>query len=296
VSDTAAQHASLRELLPLYALGALTGEKECDLVCAHLASGCVTCAEELAAYARTAARLPDALAPVSPRADVRAKLAARLAKESQEPTAVPGGADVIALRPRASRASRAWPVAAAIAATIAAIAVASTIRYRDDAAAERVARADAETRAGQASDRATSLQSDLAKREAELAGERAVVAAFAAGDAKIFTVAAKGAEAGSARISWNPASHKWAVIAQGLAPAPNGQRYELWIVAMNGKKLGGVKPAGFLSPPDASGTSYLDVDLPPGAKVDGAAISREPAQKKTPDAPEGPVTHFGLVG
>ena len=66
-------HAAVRDLLPLFALGALKGSDDAANVCAHLASGCAACAEELADFSRTAGHLPDALPPVAPRPQARTR-------------------------------------------------------------------------------------------------------------------------------------------------------------------------------------------------------------------------------
>lgn len=273
-------HAAVRDLLPLFVLGALDGSADCEAVCAHLATGCPACAEELAAFARTSAKLPEALAPVAPRPAAREKLAAALAKT---PQAAPS--NVVALR-RGPSPMRGWTTAA-IAASVAALAMVAAVRSSDELRREKEWHFTAEKRLADADLHAKDLEERLAQ-------DRESMLALANGTAKVFALAPQPGETGSARVVWDTSARKWVLFASGLKPAAAGKEaYELWFIQQDKKgNLTKISAGKFTA--DANGFVRYETSLPANlASVELGAITREPIPDPDAVNPSGPIVLLG---
>lgn len=259
------------ELAPLFALDALDGEDRAGFE-AHL-PGCVACRVELAAHQAVVARLPLALSPVPPRTALgigileQARPAAGLA-------APPG--------PRA----RIYPALATAAAALLAVGLALTWQERG------VARRQADSqrqRAAHLEVELAQLRSELSTVRASLAREQGLRELVAHPDARLTKLAAlPPAPGAAARVVWNPGSREAWLLASGLAPAPAGKAYEVWVI---GK--GAPVPAGtFQVGPDGKAAFKLP-DVAETAEVKTFAVTIEPAQGVP--APTGPMVLAGAV-
>lgn len=268
--STGLPHQAIRELLPLYVLGALEGAPECDAVCGHLATGCVACAEELASLARATTAIPAALPAVAPSPSLRAKVEAAVRAAPQEQ---PAG-DVVPLHRRGGTSVLPrWAFVAA--AAIAIIATAWGLSAADDLRRERQQRWGLEKFVTQLQDRQLQLQRDAtAGREA--------LAQVAAGEAMVFTIgSADGSASGSGRIVWHKKNRQWTLLAHDLPPLPDDRAYELWFITADQKEA----IAGGKFRPDESGLVRYTAPLPPGRDdlVIGA-VTLEPSIESAEDA------------
>lgn len=266
-------HASVRELLPLYVLGILDGTPDCEIVCNHLASGCLGCTRELGEYASLAAKVGETIAPATLPDALRAKVEKRIAESKrEEPAPI---AKVLAFPTRER-----WLLVAA--ASVAAMAILSAFYFQDSLRRERLDSFDANKRLVEVESRDRHL-------EEELAADRDVLASLA-GNSKVFDLApASKDQQGSARVVWDRTNRRWIVLAKDLKPLPAGKAYELWFIAGNEKI-----PAGTFRP-DASGSARHIVAVPEGLqRIDVGAVTLEPAAGVS--APTGPIVIAGKVG
>lgn len=275
-------HRDLQELLPLYALGALEGTPDCERVCAHLATGCATCAELLADHARTAGDLATSLPPQTPRPEMRAALATRLA--STRPAA-----DGESARPASPRAValprvRAWRSAFALAAAVAAVGILAAFKFQDDYRREH-------TRLAENARRLEQTRRDQERLAAQLVDDQRVIAAIRAGHAQLIPLSAAKDQQGEGAIVWDRANDRWILIARGMKPLPAGKAYELWFIAKDGRKVA----AGTFRP-DAAGNARHERDVPPqlGPAIALGAVTLEPAAGV--EAPTGPIVLSGKAG
>ena len=257
-------HGTIRDLLPLYVLGALDGTPDCEAVCAHLATGCITCTAELAEHAETAAAIATAEPPVAPGAGVRAALEKRLASAPREESSP--SAKVIVF-PRA-RMATAVAAAAAIAASLAAF------YFQDSLRRERNESFLAGKQLVESESKARELQEALNR-------DHDVLAALG-GESSVFDLAPQKEQQGRGRVVWDRTHRRWILLASGLKPLPADKAYELWFIAGD-RKI----PAGVFRP-DASGNARHIVELPAGLqKIDVGAVTLEPASGV--QAPTGPI-------
>ncbi len=257
------EHAQIRELLPLYALGALEGSDECDVVCSHLATGCPECTAELAEHARVATRLGDALAPVEPRPDVRAALAKTLA-------ASPRVKEAKVIPIKAVRSKPAWPWIGIPTAAAAAWMVAAVNQNQQLSWAPHRPRGDAKEIA--------TLTADLARVRRALADDEEITTALAKGVAQVIELAPSKGETGSGVVIWDKKAKTWTLLASGMKPLTQDQVYELWFVRADLKDVRSA--VRFEAGPD--GLVRQTVSVPAGMQIDLAAITVEP---KANDAP-----------
>jgi len=258
------EHARLRELLPLYVLGALEGSDECDVVCAHLATGCPECAVELAEHARVAAAMPEVLAPIAPRATVRAALEKKLA---DAPKVV--AMHTPAIRRAETRLSWVWvalPTAAAAAAIIAAVNLNEQLRWEKN-------------RHWEDAKEITDLSVEMAALQKEIAKNDALANALATGDAQVIALGpAAAGQTGTGHVIWNKKDRTWTLLASGMKPLDKDQVYELWFI-----KNGADPRSAIRFEPDAKGvvrqTIAVPADMP---QIDLAAVTLEPKKNDDP--------------
>lgn len=272
------RHAEIRDLLPLYALGALAGTDDCDAVCEHLASGCAECSAELAIHASLAVRLPDALAPMTPRPAAREALVRRLAAEPR------GGRVVSFQEARARRRSSTWLWTAAASAAAAAAFVAA-INLREQLRWER-------NRHFENAKEIADLSAELGRLDRELAADEALLDALASGDATVISLApARADQSGTGHLVWNRKDRTWTLLASGMKPLGREEIYELWLV-----KEGEEARSALRFEPGPDGLVRQTVKLPPDLeRVDVAAITLEPRKGDDPK-PSGVYVIRGKAG
>lgn len=277
-------HAQVRDLLPLYALGALAGTDDCDVVCEHLASGCAECAAELAAHALVAAELPAALPAMTPHAATRDALARRIAATPRDRKA----GDVVSLEEtRAGRGhgrSSRW-LWTAVASAVAAAAFVAAINLREQLRWER-------NRHFEDAKRIADLSADLGRLERLLQADEALVNALASGEATVFPLAPAGAgQTGSGHVIWNRKERTWTLLASGMKPLARDQIYELWFVKEGEEARSAIRFA-----PGPAGLVRQTVKLPADMdRIDVAAVTLEPRQGDDPK-PSGVFVILGKTG
>jgi anti-sigma-K factor RskA len=246
----------IRELAAVYALGALDGEDRARFE-ALLAAGDGEATTALRDFEATLVDLA-AESPEAPPAGAKAAVLRRIAA----PPAEPARATVTPLPTRPPRRS-AWPAvwAGAMAAGIAAIAVGFWVSATYEKRLEALAR------------EATTLRQGLARQQAELDRQRALIALIRDPATQVVALAGlEPAREARARMIWN-APTGGLLVATGLPPAPPGKAYQLWAIAGKAAPV----PAGVFSV-DADGGGNLRVPPLPGvAKVDVFAVTLEPA-------------------
>lgn len=256
------EHARLRELLPLYVLGALEGTDECDVVCAHLATGCPECAGELADHTRAATAIPLSLAPIRPRASSRAALEKKLASAP---------AAVVPMHTPARRPGPSWvwialPAAAAAAAVIAAVNLNEQLRWERN-------------RHWEDAKEITDLSVEMDSLHRVIAKNDALTGALATGDAQVIALgpAAPG-QTGTGHIIWNKKDRTWTLLASGMKPLAKDQVYELWFI-----KNGADPRSAIRFEPGENGvvrqTIAVPADMP---QIDVAAVTLEPKKNDDP--------------
>ena len=241
-------HDALRELVPLYAIGTLTGPER-DAVESHLAT-CVECATEVRAFAPVGVALAQIAPQVDPPATLRSAILAA-ARPAQATARTP-----------ASVAP--WLAAAAMFAITAGMAFYVAALQRRIQSLEGELRAalvrveDGERRVNVALQAAAAAETPLAVltapdvRRIDLAGQAAAPTA-------------------SARAFWSR-SRGLVITAANLPPLPAGRIYQLWFVTRPAPVS-----AGLLTPDDRGGlttTLSTPADVPDPTAL---AVTIEPA-------------------
>ena len=251
------------DLVVLAALGAL--DREDRAAFEALAAKDPEIQREVAAYRELVGRLGTATAPVPPPAALRE----RLLRETR-PAAAP----------------RSWlspALAAALVAALAGLALVFAQRNaaRREAAFERAAAQEARQVAQRAEVEAASLREALA---IEVAFRELVIRP----QSRLVSLAGlESAPQANARVVWH-AERREAVLASGLAPAPAGKAYELWIIA----KAAPVPAGVFQVDPEGRAVFRLPAGLD-FAGVKTFAVTLEP-EAGVP-APTGPMVLAGAV-
>jgi anti-sigma-K factor RskA len=256
------------ELAPLAALGALDGEDRAAFE-VHLAA-CTACRRELDAYGGLVSRLSLALEPVAPRAALGLRVLAQT-------------------RPVSEPAVRAgWAIPALATAAAVAFAVAFVVARVGRDAARRDAASARET-AVRIEAELVELRAELLTTRASLAREKGLRDLVAHPEARLATLAAlTPAPGAAARVVWNPRSREAWIVASGLAAAPAGKGYEVWVIG-NAAPV----PAGVFQV-DVEGRAFFKLpDVAETAEVKTFAVTLEPAAG-TP-APTGPMVLAGSV-
>jgi hypothetical protein len=254
----------LLELVPLAALGALDGE-ECSAFEAQLASS-PAARGELEAYQELVGRLGLATGPSQPAAALRERVLG-------------------ATRPAAPR--RAWLAPALAAGLVAALAVLLLVRNQRDVARLQVAALEAEAREANAA--ATRAQAEATALREALASEVAFRELVSHSETRVASLSGlQAAPTAQGRMVWHAGRGEAVFVASGLAAAPAGKAYELWIIARATPV-----PAGVFQV-DAQGRVVFR--LPAGLELRGVktfAVTIEPAAGVP--APSGPMVLAGAV-
>jgi anti-sigma-K factor RskA len=241
-------HDAIRELVPLYAIGALTPDERA-VVESH-AAGCAECAAELRAFAPIGVALAQAVPQVDPPPALRAAILA--AAQRDRPAR------------RASARLAPWLAAAAmLVVTVGIAGYASTLRARIRSLESELA--SALQRVDEGERRVT-----VALRAA--AAAEAPMAILTAPDVRRVDLAGQpAAPTASARAFWSR-SRGLVITATNLPALPAGRIYQLWFVT-----AGAPVSAGLLTPDDR-GRLTTTLDTPPNVPEPVAlAVTLEPA-------------------
>ncbi len=238
-------HEEIHELLAGYALGASDAD-EAAAVEQHLEAGCEACEEELRQWSGLVSRLPEAVPAVEPSELTRARV----------------------LAAAAPRRPRRWALALA-ASLLVGLGLLGLLRMRQ-LGAEVVALEEARDAARQ---RLALAEGELEQTRIELVRLRH--AAAVAGSPLTRTVRLAGLEAApeaSARTLVDPEDSRAAFFAGGLAPAPAGSTYQLWLIV-----AGAPRSAGTFDVDEAGRAMLIVEQVAPVETIDAWAVTIEPA-------------------
>jgi anti-sigma-K factor RskA len=235
---------AMADLVPLAALGALDGEERTEFE-RHLPT-CLVCRSEVKTLESVANRIPLALDPVPPSRDLRARVLA--------------AADT---RPASASPRRYGLWAGVAAALIVATGLAAVWADRQQARAE----------AATARQRAALAEAERDRLRGQAEEDRALRALLAHPDSRVVALAGLPAAAlAHGRVIWNPDRRQAVLLTLGLAPAPAGKAYELWVIAQAAPVPAGVfqvdaegRALHRLPPVDTAGAKTFAVTLEPAA-------------------------------
>jgi len=242
-------HDALRELVPLYGIGALSGPER-KAVEAHLDT-CAECAAELRAYAPVGV----ALAQVAPQVDPPATLR----------TAILAATRPAQARARTPTSVMPWLAAAAM------LVITAGLGFYVGTLQRRIQTLEGELRAALVRVEDSERRVTVALRAA--ADAEAPLAVLTAPDVRRIDLAGQApvAPAASARAFWSR-SRGLVITAANLPPLPSGRIYQLWFVAAPAPVS-----AGLLTP-DATGSLTTTLTTPPDVPNPTAlAVTIEPA-------------------
>jgi anti-sigma-K factor RskA len=242
-----ASRDAMRDLVPGYALGALTAEETRAFEAAL--RGSPELEQELAEY-REVAGLLALDAAQAPAPDVRRRVMERV----RDPMAGPG-VPRAGVRPTAPRRS-VTPALVAMG-LAASILLAAGFYLKVQELELRLARADSAS---------TALGRRLAEREATLD-------AILEPGVQLTTLTTTGAEPPIVQVFWNRATHKVTLHSFRLPPAPSGRVYQLWLMRRGANPI-----ASRLFDTEVDGHGLAEnIDVPAGEPIVGFAVSVEPA-------------------
>jgi anti-sigma-K factor RskA len=261
-------HAELKDLLPLKALGRLNAD-EARAVDEHLGAGCDECARELASFTDALAAMAIAEAGDGPTDRIWSNLQARLDASRRAP------ADRRSQRDPMRRPRFAILTSAAAAALIAI--VVSSIFFT-----QRLRRITSDTSNEIA---ALTERVILVQRDLEATGDKLAALQTRLAQTTDLTLASLGADARVAHlaglapalsaagtVALNRAQGAAMLHVSGLPPAPDDRIYEVWWI---GAKRGPLK-AGLFEPL-SQGATIVALDLPPRDEmVLASAVTLEP--------------------
>lgn len=254
--------------LAAYALGALEGEDLRELE-AHLGAGCPRCEAILAGYEGDLVGLAESVPAVEPSETTRHRILRIPRDHTRSTRSDPSPGPV-------SRRRTGWPLAAALAASLAALAVSLGVFWSQGKVSEDLARSRAAEERLEAE--VERLRDDLGRARTELTRTRVdmerllvSVQSLGAPEGRAFVLAGlEGApEAGGASFI-DPLTRRAAFYAYGLPKAPEGKTYQLWWIADGQPVSGGVFDV------DETGRASLEVDRVPVRDVDVWAVTVEP--------------------
>jgi anti-sigma-K factor RskA len=294
-------HEDYKELLALEAAGALEAGARAPLE-AHLSS-CDECRAELRELSDAAASLAYTVAPVAPRADVRALVLqsvravdpsearsravdpSELKSRAVDPSELKGkGIDLRGMLRRFSvwqilgaRPSLAFGAAMALVA-VAALGITSVaLLNRNSSLSREVARLY---------DRLRESQSEATDVRVQLASARDLNDILASPDARLTQLAGKGEGARArATLAYERTTGRAVIVTAGLPPAPAGKAYQLWLIADNKKMPGGTFKT------DTQGRARMSDRLPAGESSPVFAVTLE--REGGVQAPEGEIYLIG---
>jgi len=239
----------VRELIPQHLLGLLEAQ-EAEKVAAHVESGCVACAAEIASWSEAQAAMAFALPAEEPSDLAKARLMAAIRKDAAPRSGAGAGRFWM---------KAAWLSAAAGILLASLTGVAVSRRYQAEAATlhEQIRR----------------QKEELARLELQFRRTRDTVLLVCSPGSKVIDL--QGQEAlpsAAARMFWDVRKGGWRLYADNLPPAGAGKTYQLWLVTASAKISAGVfdpardeEPAGSVTIPAAAGP------------VIAAAITPEPS-------------------
>lgn len=259
------------ELVPLAALGALDGRENAEFQ-AH-ARDCLVCHAELEIQERLVALIPQSTAPVAPSPAVRRGILEAVGPAQAE-------------RVERSRTGGRLYAALATAAALA-LGIGLLITRGQREAARRDAEA-AQEASEASSDQARQALAELETLRKELVEERALSKLVADPVSRVTSLNGRPpAPNASGRVVWNPRTREAILMASGLASAPAGKTYEVWVIAR------APFPAGVFAP-RSDGTAVFRLSaLEATVAIKTFAVTLEPAGGVR--APTGPMVLAGPV-
>jgi anti-sigma-K factor RskA len=262
----------LLELLPAHALGVLDGEDRAYVVARIEADA--EARRQLAAFEEIVGRIALVTSPVAPSLPLRERVL-RAVNAGKGP-------------PRAATAAagRALSWLAAAAALLLGIGLLVTWFQRNEARQEAAAqRARAETAEAQVRE----TLADLERTRILLAREQAFRDLVNRPDTRLVSLGGlPAAPRARGRILFDPARREGFLLASGLAPAPEGKAYQLWVIG-----TGAPVPAGVFKPEPDGDAVFRMPDVAEVARVKTFAVTIEPAAGVP--APTGPMVLAGAV-
>jgi len=265
-----------RDLLLLYVSNGL-GPAEAQEMREHLQSGCPACAGHLAEAEALMASLPLALDPIVPLPHLKDRLmeridAAEARKNQTEEQAADEAGDSLPMR------LFRYLVPAAVAAGIAIVATHAIMNQKLTALQQQ---ASALRQANESQSMlAQSLAQQLELLNASSASQNRVVDLLRSPDLKLYSLKPQPNQPHAvANLLWDKNKQQWAILTDGMTPAPPGQMYELWFLTRSGTPVA----AGTFNV-DASGRGSLRVDVPAGIgpSLANAAVTNETGLAKSP--------------
>ena len=243
-------HEQYREDLPLYAVGALTGD-EAERLKRHLAE-CPACSDELRSLNEAAAQIAMAVEQAAPPARLREHLLARLEEQRSGPFTRLGDQAAV----RGLRARSAWFWVPVFAAVVLALALLTLWRQERGLLQENQV-----------------LTAKLETNDRVLHRARALVDTLTAPDAQRVTLVAAGAKPQpEAKTVYSSRQRGLVLLADNLNPLPVRKTYELWLLPANGAQP---IPAGTFKP-DARGSATLVLSpFADGIAAKGFAVTIE---------------------
>lgn len=254
-------HQQYQDLLALHALDALDASEK-PLLEAHLAT-CAECRATLTEWRDATSLLAHAATPVTPSADLRARILAATRAETRAPQA----AGRVVQMPIPPNRSNLWPnllrIAAAI--TIVGLLVGIIIFWRRDVVLQRdVARLTKER---------NRTADQLIKEREALAKERDALAMINSRDTKKMELAGtKTAQNARAMFVYNPQTGHAMLMTEGLPTTPADKAYEVWFIPK-----GHTPMPGKMFTVDSAGRATVVGEIPLEARANVViAITLEP--------------------
>lgn len=263
---TAERHQDLADLLPAYSLGALESE-ELAAVERHLAAGCERCEAELLRWSRVGERLAETVPEVTPSEVARGRILGAVGA-STRPRPTPAAAEPAAGTSRRPGSLAGW---LALAASLAALAIASWSAVQQSALRRELAAAEQERV------RMIREQNDLRGALAQARGQlqelsSSMVLVSSPATRRIALVGLGSAESADATALVDPRRRTAVVTARGLAELPSDRTYQLWYIT----EEEGPVSAGVFGVGD-EGRATVEVADVPSDRVQVWAVTVEPA-------------------
>lgn len=273
-------HEGYKEVLPLYALGALEAERVREVE-SHLAA-CAECRAELDEWRETTAALAYAAEGVEPSAQLRSRImgslreqpqtaGAKAAKRDDDGQASSAASNVL---PFEQVARRSWTPALKVGAIAASVVFLALVTF---VALLWTRNRGMESEIARLTTRLNQLQGELARerQEKELIATRAREDMLMFSSSNVATLKGTDVAPGAhAKLAYDPATGRAMLMAYNLPPAPAGKAYQLWFIAGSSPPV-----PGTVFTPDASGHAEVR-DQAPAGEARGAtvfAVTLEPA-------------------
>ncbi len=263
------------------ALGALDGD-EARHFASH-AAGCFACQREHAEFARVAALVPLGLDAVPASPALRARVLTSLT-DSPVPAVLAGPQ-----RARAPRARDVGPrrfLVALAACVLLALGLGAAVVQRNLARRQAV---EAQALVQMWRARADLSDAERTRLQAALHSEQRLRALLGQAEARVARLEGRPvAPRAHARVVWSPTSRQALLIADGLAQAPVGRTYQLWVIADAAPT-----PAGTFDVDGAGRALVATHDVEATARVRTFAVTLEPSGGRP--LPSGPMVLAGNV-